>query len=129
MEASEKALYKIQTIEQIESAVMEQYLDRDDPEGVLVSFKEFRVHENPFDGMGCHIGIDHSFYYDLYRGNSKIISMNDWRLEEMMGSLDADTLTQTLSSLKKVSSPSPKETSREQLASQKKQRARRVLML
>jgi len=52
------------------------------PDGGRLSFPSVNVHDIPVDGIGCHYGIDRTLYYDLYSGERKLISMNDWRLEE-----------------------------------------------
>ncbi len=49
-----------------------------------IPFPPVSVHDIPVDGIGCHYGVDRTLYYDLYSGDRKLISMNDWRLEEFL---------------------------------------------
>ncbi len=61
------------------------------PDGGRLSFPSVNVHDIPVDGIGCHYGVDRTLYYDLYSGERKLISMNDWRLEEFLsGNPDSD---------------------------------------
>lgn len=62
------------------------------PDGGKLSFPPVTVHDIPFDGIGCHYGIDRTLYYDLYSDGRKIISMNDWRLEEFLSDVSTPDL-------------------------------------
>ncbi len=56
-------------------------MDTLSPDGGRLSFPAITAHEVSVDGIGCHYGIDRTLYYDLYSGDRKLISMNDWRFE------------------------------------------------
>lgn len=89
-------------IEKIEGAVLREFLSDQRSDSVLLSFPSFTLYSRDFDGIGCHYGIDRSLYFDLYGGAEKIISMNDWRLEDLLSDLKEKDLQSILSGMQKV---------------------------
>ena len=70
--------------------------------GPLFQFPSFELCGRTVDGIGCHYGLDRSLYYDLYCSPEKIVSMDDWRMDEFLGDLPASELKDTLNELKPV---------------------------
>lgn len=93
---------KLEAVGELEGHAFAEFMESGNKTSVLLTFPEFSVYGHAFNGIGCHYGIDRTLYYDLYRGGQRIISMNDWRLEEFLCELDLKVLQSTASSMKKA---------------------------
>lgn len=89
--------------EQALGGIMAKVLEAFSPngsQGPLLQFPSFSFCGVEIDGIGAHNGLDHSFYYDLYSADKKILSANDWRLEEFMSDIPESKLRKIYGGLK-----------------------------
>lgn len=68
--------------------------------GPIFQFPAFNFCGVQIDGIGAHYGLDHSLYYDLYSSDRKILSANDWRLEDCLSDVPESKLRKVYGSLK-----------------------------
>lgn len=96
---------KATLVGRIEGAALGEFLDQQRGDSALLSFPPFTLCGREFDGIGCHYGLDRSLYYDLYSGRERIVSMNDWRLEDLLLDLKGKDLRSILSGMRKAGPP------------------------
>lgn len=95
------SIEKLNILEELRQEVFTEYF-LNSAEGPSFRFPSFEMCGQMIDGIGCHFGIDRTLYYDLYRGDEKIISMNDWRMDEFLMGVPLDDLQNARNELKPV---------------------------
>ena len=104
-----------EAVEDLEAAALRVFLETQVSDRPLVAFTPVNVEGVAVEALGCHYGLDRTLYYDVYSGGKKLIGMNDWRLEEFLGRVDAGILSSLPATVKPLVNSGPEKSRTESL--------------